>query len=49
MTHAAHEAMNLKWFKTLGLYNLAEHYVKYFKETAQYDQRTLGGVRGRQG
>ena len=31
-THAAHEAMNSEWFKTIGLFNLAENYVKYLRK-----------------
>jgi RNA-directed DNA polymerase len=44
---AAHEGMNLQWFRRIGLFSLSDNYRLIFKETAQYDQRTLGGVRGR--
>jgi len=43
----AHEAMNLSWFGEIGLFCLYTNYCLIFKETAQYVQRTLGGVRGR--
>jgi RNA-directed DNA polymerase len=42
----AHEAMNLAWFDEIGLFCLYTNYCSIFKETAQYVQRTLGGVRG---
>jgi RNA-directed DNA polymerase len=42
----AHEAMNLAWFDEIGLFCLYTNYCFTFKETAQYVQRTLGGVRG---
>lgn len=32
ITHAAHEAMNLRWFKSIGLFNLTENYVKHLKK-----------------
>lgn len=32
VTHAAHEAMNLKWFKSIGLYSLKENYVQHLKK-----------------
>lgn len=32
VTPAAHEAMNLKWFGTIGLYSLKENYVKHLKK-----------------
>ncbi len=32
MTHAAHEAMNLKWFKAIGLYSLIDNYVDHSKK-----------------
>ncbi|MBD8490626.1 group II intron reverse transcriptase/maturase [Echinicola sp. CAU 1574] len=32
ITHAAHEGMNLKWFRSIGLYSLKENYVKYLKK-----------------
>lgn len=41
-----HEAMNLAWFDDIGLFCLYTNYCLIFKETAQYVQRTLGGVRG---
>jgi group II intron reverse transcriptase/maturase len=41
-----HEAMNLAWFDEIGLFCLYANYCSTFKETAQYVQRTLGGVRG---
>ena len=41
-----HEAMNLAWFDEIGLFCLYKNYCLTFKETAQYVQRTLGGVRG---
>ncbi len=47
LTPAAHEGMNLKWLRRIGLLSLSNNYSLIFKETAQYDQRTLGGVRGR--
>lgn len=43
----SHEAMNNAWFSKIGLYDLFSNYCLKLKETAQYDQRTLGGVRGR--
>lgn len=43
----SHEAMNKDWFAQIGLYDLFSNYCLKLKETAQYDQRTLGGVRGR--
>jgi group II intron reverse transcriptase/maturase len=46
-TPQAHEAMNLAWFKEIGLFCLYTNYCLTFKETAQYVTRTLGGVRGR--
>ena len=43
----AHEAMNLKWFKKIGLYSLFENYQRYkLEETAVYVSMH-GGVRGR--
>lgn len=48
MTHAAHEGMNTKWLRTIGLISLHGYYSLKFKETAQYERRTLGGVRGQQ-
>lgn len=39
-----HEAMNLAWFDEIGLFCLYTNYCLTFKETAQYVQRTLGGV-----
>jgi group II intron reverse transcriptase/maturase len=45
-TPQAAEAMNLVWFYSIGLFNLSANYRLIFKETAQYVQRTLGGVRG---
>lgn len=41
-----HEAMNLEWLEEIGLFCLYKNYCLTFKETAQYVQRTLGGVRG---
>lgn len=32
MTHASHEAMNSKWFKSIGLFDLTENYVKHLKK-----------------
>jgi len=32
MTPASHEAMNKRWFMSIGLYNLFENYVKHFKK-----------------
>ena len=46
-TPQSHEAMNKDWFTKIGLYDLFSNYCLKLKETAQYDQRTLGGVRGR--
>ena len=46
-TPPAHEAMNLAWFEEIGLFCLYTNYCLTFKETAQYVQRMLGGVRGR--
>jgi RNA-directed DNA polymerase len=42
----AHEGMNNKWFREIGLYGLIENYSSNFKETAVYES-TYGGVRGR--
>jgi group II intron reverse transcriptase/maturase len=47
-THAVHEGMNREWMRSIGLLSLQGHYSSIVKETAQYDPRTLGGVRGRQ-
>lgn len=47
-SHAAHEGMNNDWMRTIGLFHLTGNYSLMFKETAQYERRTLGGVRGRQ-
>lgn len=49
MNHAAHEGMNRKWMRSFGLISLYSYYSSTVKETAQYDTRSLGGVRGRQG
>lgn len=46
-TPQSHEAMNKDWFTQIGLYDLFSNYCLKLKETAQYDQRKLGGVRGR--
>jgi group II intron reverse transcriptase/maturase len=46
---AVNEGMNLKWIRSIGLYDLNANYALSLKETAQYDKRTLGGVRGQQG
>ena len=46
-THAAHEGMNTRWLRKIGLFSLLKHYMLHLKETAQYERRTLGGVRGR--
>jgi hypothetical protein len=46
MTPAVHQGMNLQWFRRIGLFSLSDNYRLIFKETAQCDQRTLGGVRG---
>lgn len=44
---SAHEAMNILWFKQIGLYSLFENYQRYkLEETAVYAS-THGGVRGR--
>jgi hypothetical protein len=43
--HAAHEAMNVKWFMDIGLFSLTANYSLIFEETAQYES-TLSGVRG---
>jgi len=48
MSHAVHEGMNNQWVRSIGLFSLTENYSFMFKETAQYERRTLGGVRGRQ-
>ena len=45
--HAAHEAMNLSWFYSLGLFCLTDFYRSNFMETARYGKRMPGGVRGR--
>jgi len=45
-TPQAHEGMNLDWFVQIGLYNLEQNYCLKLKESAQYDKRTLGAVRG---
>lgn len=43
----SHEAMNIWWFKKVGLYNLLENYQRLkFEETAVYES-THDGVRGR--
>lgn len=47
-THSAHEGMNINWLREIGLLSLTNYYCSKFKETAQYERRTLGGVRGRQ-
>lgn len=47
-SHAVHEGMNNQWIRNTGLFSLTENYGLIFKETAQYERRTLGGVRGRQ-
>ncbi len=47
-SHAAHEGMNTQWLRSIGLFSLFTNYSLMFKETAQYEGRTLGGVRGRQ-
>ena len=47
-SHAVHEGMNTRWLRSIGLFSLSDNYGLMFKETAQYERRTLGGVRGRQ-
>lgn len=47
-SHAVHEGMNNNWIRNTGLLSLTGHYGLIFRETAQYEGRTLGGVRGRQ-
>lgn len=47
-SHSAHEGMNINWLREIGLISLTIFYCSIFKETAQYERRTLGGVRGRQ-
>ena len=44
---SVHEAMNNKWFATMGLFSMVGYYRSNFKETALYVRRTQGGVRGR--
>lgn len=46
MTNQVHEAMNLAWFKKIGLYDLFTNYCSYLEETARYGVRMPGGVRG---
>lgn len=48
-SHAAHEGMNRKWMRSIGLISPQGYYSSLVKETAQYDPRTLGGVRGQIG
>jgi len=48
-TPATNEGMDLNWIRSIGLYDLQANYLLTLKETAQYDKRTLGGVRGQQG
>lgn len=45
---ATHEGMNNEWMRRIGLISLKGYYLLHFKETAQYERRTLGGVRGQQ-
>ena len=45
-TPQAAEAMNLEWFRLIGLFSLSVNYGLTFNETAPYVKRMRGGVRG---